>query len=149
MEKQIEEKFRKDEEQDFLLVKEVLGKEKSLVKAAAVLTQKLQQKYGSEFGGVVKLDFDVIEKRFTLACGRDYSIEMDENDLEDIPVRIKMFREQMIEDRNKPKPSVFHKEDKNKQKLRTEDGSEIKVPIKDTANAEKEMMEEDEDEDDS
>lgn len=145
MEKQIEEKFRKDEEQDFLLVKEVLGKEKSLVKVATVLAQKLQQKYGSEFGGVVNVDYDLIEKKFTLACGKDYSIEMDENDLEDIPVRIKMFREQMIEDKNKPKASIFHKEDKNKQKLKTEDGSEIKVPIKNTADAEKEIMEEDED----
>ncbi len=137
-------KLKKDEEQDILLVQEVLGKEKNLIKAAHVLSEKFKQKYGPEFGGALSIDFDFVKKIFMLRCGRDYEIDLDENDVEDIPIRIKMFREQAIEDKNKPKPSIFHKKEEEKQKLKTEGGGEIKVPVKKTHDAEKELDEDDE-----
>ncbi|MDP2749330.1 MAG: hypothetical protein Q8O89_00685 [Nanoarchaeota archaeon] len=146
-----EDKFKKDEEQDILLVNEILDKEDNMLKVGSVLTQKFKQKYGPEFGGLLAIEYDLLKSIFILQCGKDYYLEIDENDVEDIPIRIKSFREQAIADKNKPKPTLIPKpaikKEELHQKMKTEDGKEIKVDVKKTKDAEKEMDDDYEDAD--
>jgi len=86
-------KFEEDKAGDVALINEVVTKYKDAEEFAAKLTVYLSQKYGSDFGGKLKISYDVVDKAFTLDCGFD-TATFEKVDAEELAAQLKLFREQ-------------------------------------------------------
>ena len=91
--------FAKDEHLDSELMKEIFDKNKNYIKIADELSKKFTQKYGPEFKGFVKLDFETSSRAWTLHCGKENVIIVEDDEIDEIPSRIRLLREKNIKKR--------------------------------------------------
>lgn len=91
MEEKMEKDFEGDEIRDTALIKEGIEKSKDYVEAAKWISSHLAKKYGSEFKGILSLDYDRVTNRFILKYGSDQRV-FEEDEIGLIPSEIKFIR---------------------------------------------------------
>lgn len=83
--------FEQDEQDDLSTLNKVMNKE--AIEIAKHLSDKFSSKYGHEFGGYVKVQFNVVDQVFVLECGSNYKETIEQGDFLQIPARLRFYRE--------------------------------------------------------
>lgn len=81
-----------DAQFDAQFLREFLEKEKNHLKIAEELTKRFTQKYGAEFGGYIKVEYDLVNDSWIIRYGKEYSETLDKEDLFEIPERVMQQR---------------------------------------------------------
>ncbi|PIU75847.1 hypothetical protein COS75_02130 [Candidatus Pacearchaeota archaeon CG06_land_8_20_14_3_00_35_12] len=90
------EKLQRDEAGDMKNLQAAMSEVSDARKLAARLSNELSSKYGLEFGGWVKLDYDIFEKIFTMSLANGHSFIFDYTDILDIPSKIMFLRKEQL-----------------------------------------------------
>ncbi len=85
--------FAKDEQLDAELIREIFEKNKNYIAIAEELSKKFTQKYGAEFRGFVKVEFDLHNNAWTLHCGKENIMNFENEEIDEMPSRIRLLRE--------------------------------------------------------
>lgn len=83
--------FEQDEQADLSFLNNVMNKESKDI--AKHLSENFSKKYGHEFGGFVKVTFNMIDQVFVLECGSKYKEVVEQGDFLHIPGRVRFYRE--------------------------------------------------------
>ena len=87
----MEKDFDADEKRDEELIKEALEKHPDYAGACKWLTAHWTTKYGPEFGGIIRLEYEIVGDKFILTCG-EQKRDFPEDELSIVPSQIKFFR---------------------------------------------------------
>jgi hypothetical protein len=91
----MEKNYERDELRDRDLIKEAMEKHGPYQEAVKWLTKHLASKYGSEFGGTISVEYDLLRNKFILKCGKSVR-EFEEDEIGEIPSQIKFFRKMRV-----------------------------------------------------
>jgi len=83
--------FEEDQRKDEDLIREALERNATYADAAKWLTSHLIPRYGSDFGGTIGVDYDIIDNKFTLKCGNE-ARQFEEEDLLEMAAHIQFLR---------------------------------------------------------
>ncbi|MCX6710864.1 MAG: hypothetical protein NTZ02_02125, partial [Candidatus Woesearchaeota archaeon] len=70
MKKEVLAKLNQDAENDAITLKEIMGEEKSIESITSRFSQKLTERHGAEFGGVLLLKYNKFDNKVELYCGQ-------------------------------------------------------------------------------
>ncbi len=87
----VEINYEEDKMRDEALIKEALDKNSTYADAAKWLTERWTTRYGSDFGGVISLEYDIVDNKFTLKCGDEIRV-FEEEELGEMPAHIQFLR---------------------------------------------------------
>ena len=85
---------KEDEHNDLELIHFIRKDEHDPKKFAERLSTGLTQRYGLEFGGTITVTHDPIHKKFTLKTSNGKHIEVEEQEINDLPTHLRILREQ-------------------------------------------------------
>jgi len=83
--------FEKDEKLDAELINSLKDKEPK--EMAKTISEKLSRKYGHEFGGYLRVNYDFVEEIYTIEYGSKKKEQIAKNEISEIPERIRFQRE--------------------------------------------------------
>ena len=86
--------FKEDEQRDKELIKFIRKEERDPKKFAERLGNNLTQRYGLEFGGTIIVTHDLLTKKFTLKTSNGRKFDVEEHELMDLPLHLRILREQ-------------------------------------------------------
>jgi len=86
--------YLEEENKDKELIRFIRKEERDPKKFAERLGNNLTQRYGLEFGGTITVTHDLLHKKFTLKTSNGKGFEVEEHELNDLPVHLRIMREQ-------------------------------------------------------
>ena len=84
----------KDRITDFEYIKKTLTEEKNHILVSDRLSKYFTGKYGSEFGGYVKVSYNFLKQQWSIDCGDDRKATLEKGEAGEIASKMKYFREQ-------------------------------------------------------
>lgn len=88
------EKLQKDAESDETNIQAIVSQLGDARKIAVKLTQELNSKYGLEFGGGIKVDYDIFEKTFKIQTANGKAFLLEFSELADLPFKLMIYRKE-------------------------------------------------------
>ncbi|PIN73045.1 hypothetical protein COV21_00305 [Candidatus Woesearchaeota archaeon CG10_big_fil_rev_8_21_14_0_10_45_5] len=95
MKKEVLAKLNQNAENDAITLKEIMGEEKSIESITNRFSQKLTERHGAEFGGVLLLKYNKHDNKVELYCGQMKTPAMlfSPEDIGEIPHQVMLLRE--------------------------------------------------------
>lgn len=93
--------YKEDEQKDHELIKFIRKEEHDPKKFAERLGNNLTQRYGLEFGGTITVAYNLLHKKFTLKTSNGKGFEVEEHELMDLPLHLRILRQQNTREKNR------------------------------------------------